>query len=68
VLSSLGLSKFTHTAIQVGRWPVLLIVVSLALALIYRYGPSRCEPKWRWITWGSAFAAACWIVTSFLFS
>jgi membrane protein len=64
----LGLSEFTHTAIQVGRWPVLLIVVSLALAIIYRYGPSRREPKWRWITWGSAFAAVCWMVTSILFS
>jgi membrane protein len=42
---------------KIVRWPVLLIVIGLALAIIYRYGPSRREPKWRWITWGSAFAA-----------
>ena len=32
------------------------------------YGPSRSTAKWRWITWGSAFAAIGWIVLSALFS
>ena len=50
------------------RWPVLLVVVAAALALIYRYGPSRAEPRWRWISWGSIFAALGWIVASALFS
>ena len=34
----------------------------------HRYGPSRSEAQWRWITWGSAFAAVAWIVVSILFS
>jgi membrane protein len=50
------------------RWPVLLILVAVALALIYRYGPSRDEPRWRWGTWGSAFAAIAWLAASVLFS
>ena len=36
--------------------------------LIYRYGPSRDTPEWRWITWGSAFAAVAWLITSAVFS
>ena len=32
-------------------------VVAAMLALIYRFGPSRAKPQWRWITWGSAIAA-----------
>jgi len=36
--------------------------------VIYRYGPSRSEAQWRWITWGSAFAALAWLVVSILFS
>jgi membrane protein len=36
--------------------------------LIYRYGPSRAKPQWRWITWGSAFAALVWLLASILFS
>ncbi|HEX5318402.1 MAG TPA: YihY/virulence factor BrkB family protein, partial [Stellaceae bacterium] len=39
------------------RWPMLLVLVALGLACLFRFGPSRTEPRWRWISWGSAFAA-----------
>jgi len=68
VLSYLGLQGTTELVINIARWPLLLIVVSLALAVIYRYGPSRERARWRWITWGSAFAALCWLGGSALFS
>jgi membrane protein len=38
---------------DIARWPVLLVCVAVALAFIYRYGPSRKEPRWRWVTWGA---------------
>jgi membrane protein len=44
------------------------MVITLALAILYRYGPSREKPQWRWITWGSAVAAVSWLVISILFS
>jgi membrane protein len=50
------------------RWPLLLGMVVFGLACIYRYGPSRAKPRWRWITWGSAFAAVGWLAASLLFS
>ncbi|HEY9218268.1 MAG TPA: YihY/virulence factor BrkB family protein, partial [Phenylobacterium sp.] len=50
------------------RWPVLVLLVMGGLAMLYRYGPSRDEPKWRWVTWGSAAAAVLWLVGSALFS
>jgi membrane protein len=50
------------------RWPVMLVLVALALACIYRYGPSRTEPRWRWVSWGSAFAALAWLGFSAIFS
>jgi membrane protein len=68
VLDYLGLSRFTELLIKIGRWPVLLLIVSFAIALIYRYGPSRDKPKWRWITPGSVFAAIGWLCGSLLFS
>ena len=40
----------------------------VALALVYRYGPSRERAQWRWIAWSSIFAAAAWLVVSALFS
>lgn len=50
------------------RWPVLLVVVALGLSAIYRTGPSRENAKWRWLTWGAAFAAVMWVAFSILFS
>ncbi len=67
-LEYLGVSEFAELTVRVARWPVLFAVVSFALAFIYRFGPSREKPQWRWITWGSAFAAVTWLVASILFS
>ena len=50
------------------RWPVLLLVVMVGLSLIYRFGPSRSDAKWRWVSPGSAFAAFAWLAVSALFS
>src|SRR4051812_4330666 len=62
------LPGFVGFVLNIVRWPVMLVLVALALACIYRYGPSRDEPKWRWITWGSAFAALAWLGFSAMFS
>ena len=50
------------------RWPVLLVVVTGLIALLYRYGPAREPPEWRWVSWGSGLAAVLWLVFSGLFS
>ncbi|MET3844039.1 YihY/virulence factor BrkB family protein [Bradyrhizobium sp. OAE829] len=68
VLNFIGLSNFADLMLRLARWPAMFIAVALALALIYRYGPSREAPQWRWITWGSAAAAVFWLVGSALFS
>jgi membrane protein len=60
--------SFVATLVDVARWPLLLVLVMLSLSLIYRYGASRREPRWRWVTWGSAFAAVAWLAASVLFS
>jgi len=67
-LKYLGISEAADLLLRIGRWPALVVVLALALAIIYRYGPSRQMPRWRWITWGSAFAAVAWVVMSVLFS
>ena len=66
-LQYVGLSDAADLLL-LGRWPAIFVCVALALALIYRYGPDREEPKWRWISWGSALAAALWLAGSALFS
>lgn len=36
----------------------------VALAVLYRYGPDRADPEWRWVTPGSLLAVAGWLVSS----
>src|SRR5207248_1212632 len=62
------LPGFIGFVLNIARWPAMLILVAVALAFIYRYGPSRDEPQWRWLTWGSAFAALTWLGFSAIFS
>ena len=50
------------------RWPILAGIISLALAIVYRYAPDREEPKWQWISWGSIAATALWILGSIAFT
>jgi membrane protein len=50
--------------LQFLRWPALLAGVSAALALVYRLGPSRACPQWRWVSWGGTVAAITWLVGS----
>ena len=50
------------------RWPAILLVVALGLSVVYRYGPSRAQPRWRWITPGGLLAAVLWLAASLAFS
>jgi membrane protein len=68
IINFFGLAEFTNLIVRIARWPLLLVAVAFALAVLYRYGPYRRKVQWRWITWGSAFAAVVWLTASILFS
>jgi membrane protein len=68
VLTWIGLGSLTETLFQVLRWPALLVLIIIGLALIYRFAPSRREPRWQWISVGSALAAIAWLGSSALLS
>jgi len=67
-LNAIKLGSGIDNLIRIARWPILLSIVALALAVLYRYGPSRERARWRWISWGSGFAAIIWLGASILFS
>lgn len=68
ILNYVWLSNFAELAIRWARWPALFVAVVFALACVYRFGPSREAPRWRWLTWGSVVATLLWLVASALFS
>ena len=49
------------------RWPVILLLVVLAVAVLYYATPNVKQPKFRWISIGAAVAIVTWIVASVLF-
>jgi membrane protein len=68
LLAWLGLATVTASLVQYGRWPVLLVLVIVGLAFIYRFGPSRRQARWQWLRVGSVFAAVAWLGSSALLS
>jgi membrane protein len=50
------------------RWPALLVLSTLALMALYRWGPDRHPRRWRHIWPGALLASLLWIVAGALFS
>lgn len=54
--------------VEVGRWLVAIVLVTAALAVLYRVAPDRDAPKMRWVSIGAAVATVLWILASIGFS
>lgn len=68
ILSLLPLPDVLSILVRLARWPILLGVLIVALAVVYRYAPSRDQPKWRWTSPGAAVAIGIWLLASIGFS
>ncbi len=67
-LALLAPSGAVHWIVSIVRWPLLVVGLMAALAVLYRYGPSREEPQWKWISPGAIVAATVWLAASLAFS
>jgi membrane protein len=59
------------TAVQIwdiAKWPVLLLIVSGILAILYYSAPNVRQPGFRWVSPGSVLAVVLWLVASALFA
>ncbi|MFO1059375.1 MAG: YihY/virulence factor BrkB family protein [Dongiaceae bacterium] len=68
VIDLLPLGEAGRTISSIVRWPVLVVIVMIGLAALYRFAPSRDQPRWRWVSWGAVIATVLWIAASALFS
>ncbi len=61
-------ATITALLLDIMRWPLLFVLSAAALAAVYRYGPCRPAPQWRWIVVSSVLAALAWLGASAIFS
>jgi membrane protein len=65
---AIGLGDAAVTAWNIAKWPVLLVVVMLMLAILYWSAPNAKPAGFRWMSPGSIVAVAVWIVASAAFA
>jgi membrane protein len=68
VLSGASFGSTTKWVAYVVEWPVLIVFMMGALAILYRYAPDRREPRWEWVSPGAIFATVLWVIGSILFA
>jgi membrane protein len=68
VISSIGISGIGGTALELARWPLMAGLLFVGLAVIFRYGPQRRRPQWRWVSPGAIVAVIVGLVASIGFS
>jgi len=61
------LSGFALVALKVAGYLLLMLLAAAVAATLYRFGPSREDARWKWITPGSLFAAVIWLLLTVLF-
>lgn len=59
-----GLGEQSVTIWNIAKWPVILFVVILMVALLYYATPNVQQPKFRWLSLGAAIAILVWILAS----
>ena len=68
VLNALQLGTLINVIVQVVRWFLLVVLIVVALAVVYRVAPDRDAPKFKWTSVGAVVSAVLWVLASLGFS
>jgi len=49
---------------RVARWPLALLLMMAAIALLFRWSPRRHQPEWSWLAFGSTVSVLLWSVVT----
>jgi uncharacterized BrkB/YihY/UPF0761 family membrane protein len=61
-LSGTAGNEAAARALNVGSWPVGLLLLGASIALLFRWCPRRHQPAWSWLAFGSAVSLGLWFV------
>ncbi len=65
---AMGLSGTLKWLFLIVQWPILLLLLTFGLAVLYRYGPDREKPQWQWASPGALAATIMWLAASIGFT
>ena len=66
--NSLGIQSFLPYVWWIAQWPILIGGLLAAFATLFYLGPDVEHPRWRFLSVGSAVAAAVWLAASGAFA
>ena len=64
---TLGIGETAVTLWNIVKWPILLLVVTFLVAVLYYATPNVQQPKFRWVSVGAGLAIVVWILASLAF-
>jgi membrane protein len=68
VAGPLGIGSTAQTVWNIGKWPVMLLVVMLMIGVLYHFTPNVKLPGFKWVTPGAIVALVVWILASVAFA
>ncbi|WP_225840109.1 YihY/virulence factor BrkB family protein [Streptomyces sp. NK08204] len=66
--TALGIGDTALTVWSIAKWPVLVVLVALMIAILYWASPNARVKGFRWITPGSLLALVIWMIASAAFA
>jgi membrane protein len=65
---AIGLGDMAVTVFNIAKWPAMLVVVMVMLAILYYAAPNAKQPGFKWISPGSVVAVVIWVLASAAFA
>ena len=64
---AIGLGDTAVTIWSIAKWPVLLGLAAVVVAILYYATPNVRQPKFKWVSLGAIVAIITWVIASVLF-
>ncbi|SFE14124.1 YihY/virulence factor BrkB family protein [Roseivivax sediminis] len=68
IMGFVGFGSGIDMLLRLSKWAILLAMTVFGLSFLYRFGPSRRRPQWRWVSPGALIAALLWVAGTIGFS
>jgi membrane protein len=63
----LGAGQLSRTVWSIAKWPVMLAIVMVIVAVLYHVTPNVRQPRIRWLSPGAVLAILTWVLASVAF-